>query len=85
MKLTVTRMIKFDGESRLKAVCDVVVNDGLLLRGLRVVALKQGFGVTMPLVPDAKGVWADQVMFLTRHVKALFTHTILAAYNQDTP
>lgn len=82
--LRVERCVRFDGEGTLKAVCDLIVGERFLIKGLRVIEGKQGLFVSMPRQQWKDGKWYDTVRTLTKDAKAEVGRVILEAYHQTS-
>ena len=82
--LTVTRLVKFDGESTVKAYCYLAVGDQFLIKGLRVVEGKNGLFVSMPRQQGKDHRWYDSVVALTKETKTAVGRVVLEAYQQET-
>lgn len=61
VQFKVTKMFRLPEAGSLKAFADVVVNDALVIKGLRVVEGKKGLFVTMPREQGKDSKWYDQV------------------------
>jgi len=80
LQLTVDRVHRLEGDGSLKAFADVVIDEQLLVTGLRVVHGKKGLFVSMPRQESKQGKWFDIVKPLTKEMHAELTRTVLAAY-----
>jgi stage V sporulation protein G len=76
----VTRCFKFEGEGTLKALCDVAICDGFLVKGLRIINGKKGLFVSMPGAKGKDGKWYDNMHPLTAEVRNSLNEAVLSAY-----
>lgn len=74
----VQRIHRFDNTRRLKANVNVIINDALLIRGIRVISGISGLHV---LMPEAHNEFMIQC--LTQELKDQITQTVLEAYNEE--
>lgn len=86
--MTVTRLIRFDGEGSVKAYCDLAVGGSerpvlMTLRGLRVVEGKRGLFVTAPRQQGKDSHWYDVVVF-TKETAREVAEAVLSAYRQES-
>ena len=81
--LAVKRLVKFDGESSLKAYVDLEIVNLFLIKGLRVVEGKSGLFVSMPRQQGKDNKWYDSVVTLTKEVKQEVGRIVLDAYQQQ--
>ena len=80
--LSVKRLVPFEGESSVRAYCDVALDEAFLIRGLRVVEGKHGLFVSMPRQQGKDHKWYDSVVALTRDAKVEVSKVVLEAYLQ---
>ena len=83
-ELTVKRMLRFDTDGAIKAVCDVAVGELFLIRGLRIVDGRNGVFVSMPRQQAKNGRWFDLVSPLSKEIKATLEQTLIAAYERGS-
>jgi len=81
--LSVKRLLKFDGIGTLKAYCDLVIEEQFLIKGVRVIAGKNGLFVSMPRQQGKDQKWYDSVVALTKEAKAEVGRVVLEAYKQE--
>ncbi len=62
------------------AFVDVVVNDGLLIKGFTVCSGKNGPFVGIPSERGKDEKWYEQIEFFDKRVKKQLVDTVLAAY-----
>jgi stage V sporulation protein G len=65
----------------MKAFADIVVNDAVLLKGIRVIEGKKGLFVSMPKLQGKDKKWYDTIMPLNIEVKNQISEVVLKAYN----
>jgi len=83
MDIQVQRMYKFETDRPLKAFVDIVVNNVLLIKGVRVMDGKKGLFVSMPREQSKDQKWYDTIRCLTQEVRDQITEVVLASYNQE--
>ena len=84
MKITNVRIVKIEGEEKLKALASVVFDDCFLLGDLRVVESEEGYFVAMPSKRKRDGSFKDIAYPLNNDFRADMERTILAAYESAT-
>jgi len=80
LEIQVQRMYRFETDRPLKAFIDIVVNDALLIKGLRVMEGKEGLFVAMPREQSKDEKWYDTIRCLTVEIKDQITDVCLKAY-----
>ncbi|MCK5260116.1 MAG: SpoVG family protein [Candidatus Omnitrophica bacterium] len=83
MEIQVQRMYRFETDRPLKAFVDIVINDALLIKGVRVMDGKKGLFVSMPREQSKDQKWYDTIRCLTQEIRDQITETVLAAYNEE--
>ena len=80
--IEVARVYKLEkDESALKAFVDIKVADAVLIKGIRVMAKKEGgLFAAMPSHLAGDGKYYDTVTFLTKEAKEELQNVVLAAY-----
>ncbi len=80
-QVQVSRIYKFQGESKLKAFVDISLA-GLVVKGLRIVEGQNGLFIGMPCQQGKDGRWYNTVYPATKEVREELTQLILSAYNE---
>ena len=83
MDIQVQRMYKFETDRPLKAFVDIVVNNVLLIKGVRVMDGKKGLFVSMPREQSKDQKWYDTIRCLTQEVRDQITEVVLSAYKEE--
>lgn len=81
LEVKVVRLHRFEGDSKLKAFCDVAIGD-FLVKGLRVVEGSKGLFLSMPQEKSKDGKYYPSFAPLTEEAKQALSETVLAAYNE---
>ena len=77
------RIHKITGDSSIKAFVDVSVNDGLLIKNIKVVEGSKGLFVSMPQEKGKDDKWHDTVHPLTKELREDLNKVVLAAYDDS--
>ena len=83
VKMTEKRMNKLDREGTLKAFCDLVIADSILIKGIKVVEGKNGLFASMPREQGKDGNWYDTVIPLTQEARQQISTVVLNAYQAE--
>ena len=78
----VKRMIKFEGDGTLRAICDLSIGEFFLVKGLRIVEGKNGLFVSMPRHQGKDAKWYDSVSPMTKEAREEITGIVLDAYHR---
>ncbi|MGE5308582.1 MAG: septation protein SpoVG family protein [Deltaproteobacteria bacterium] len=80
-ELQVVRLYRFEGDSKLKAFCDVSVGD-FVVKGLRVMEGKNGLFLGMPQEKAKDGKWYNVFFPATPEAKKDLTQLVFDAYEK---
>lgn len=80
-QIEIVRLNRMDGDGALKAFCDIILYDTLIVRGLRVIKGKNGLFVGMPRERSKDGKWYEIVRPVSRDVKQVIEKVVLEAYS----
>jgi len=78
--ISVSRVCKLDGDSKLKAFVDVSIS-GIVVKGFSVVNGNKGLFVSMPRHQGKDGKWYNTVYPATKELKQQLSEAVLEAYN----
>ena len=83
LDILVQRMYRLETDRPLKAFTDIIVNDCLLIKGVRVLEGKTGLFVSMPREKASDEKWYDTVRCLTQEVRDQITEVVIRAYKEE--
>lgn len=84
LEIQVQRMYRFESDRPLKAFADIIVNDAILIKGIKVLEGKNGLFVSMPQEQAKDKKWYDSVRCLTQETRDQITQVVLAAYREES-
>lgn len=82
LEIQVQRMYRFESDRPLKAFADIIVNDVLLIKGIKVLEGKNGLFVSMPQEQAQDKKWYDSVRCLTKDCRDQITEVVLSIYKE---
>ena len=83
LEIQVQRMYRFESNRPLKAFADIIVNDALLIKGIKVLEGKNGLFVSMPQEQAKDKKWYDSIRCLTQDLREQITEVVLSVYNEE--
>ena len=86
LDIKVQRMYRFETQRPLKAFADLIINDALLIKGVRVMEHSKKPGelfVSMPREQAKDSKWYDTIRCLTADCRDEITRVCLEAYKED--
>ncbi len=81
-EIQVQRMYRFESDRPLKAFADIIINDALLIKGIKVLEGKNGLFVSMPQEQAKDRKWYDSVRCLTQEIRDQITEIVLSVYKE---
>ena len=81
-KIEVTRICKINPEGSLKAFAEVLYNNAVLIKGLRIVDSEDGLFVAMPQEKGKNGKWYENVTITSKELQEEIEKTVLEAFDQ---
>ena len=81
LTIKVDRIYPFRSEGALRAFCDIVVNDAIMIKGIKVLNGREGLFVSMPQEKGKDDKWWDSVRCMTQEVRQYISEEVLSAYN----
>lgn len=84
LSFKVTRLYRIEGDGNIKAFVDIVVNESLLLKGLRIIEGKRGLFVSMPKEKGKDNRWYETIHPMSNELKDEISNTVLSAYNNQS-
>ncbi len=82
VEVRVERIHRLDGEGSLKGFADISIAGTFLVKGLRIVAGKEGLFVSMPRKQGKDGNWYNTVYLLNKALKEKLADIVLSAYEE---
>lgn len=81
MEITDVRIRKIDGQTRLRAVVSITIDDAFAVHELRVIEGKEGLFVAMPSREASDGTFRDLAHPINTETRALIEKAVLDKYN----
>lgn len=82
LKIQVERIQRLDGKGSLKGFADISIANTFLIKGLKIVAGKEGLFVGMPSKQGKDGNWYNIIMLLNKEVKQQLSDLVISAYEE---
>jgi stage V sporulation protein G len=81
MTITDVRLIKVDGQNRLKAIAAITIDDCFVVHELRVIEGDTGLFVAMPSRKRASGEYKDIAHPINQETREIIENKVLEVYN----
>lgn len=82
MVITDVRIRKIDGQTRLRAVASITIDDAFAVHELRIIEGKEGLFVAMPSRESNDGTFRDLAHPINAETRAMVEKIVLDKYNE---
>ncbi len=82
MVITDVRIRKIDGQTRLRAVASITIDDAFAVHELRIIEGKEGLFVAMPSRESNDGTFRDLAHPINAETRAMVEKAVLDKYNE---
>lgn len=82
LDIAIANIYRFEGSDTLKAFCDIIVSDSMLIKGLRIMQGRNGLFVRMPAKQGKDGKWYESIRPMSKEVRDVLNETIINAFNE---
>lgn len=82
MEITDIRLIKVDGQNRLKAIAAITIDDCFVVHELRVIEGDSGLFVAMPSRKRSTGEYKDIAHPINQETRQMIENKVIEVYNE---
>ena len=79
-EVTILRMYRTEGDMSTKAFCDIMINETVIIKGIRVMEGKSGLFVKLPNKQGKDGRWYNLVSPASKEIMEYLNELILGAF-----
>ena len=83
VEVNVERLYRLDSDGVLKGFADISICNSLVVKGLRIVAGKNGLFVGMPQQLGKDGKWYNRVLLTNDSLKDKLNNLVLSAFEEE--
>jgi stage V sporulation protein G len=83
VEVNVERVYRLDGDSALRGFADISICKSIVVKGLRIVAGKNGLFVGMPQQLGKDGKWHNRVALMDDSLKDRLSELVLSAFEEE--
>ena len=81
LDIEIANIYRLDGSGSLKAFCDIIVSDILLVKGIRIMEGSKGLFVRMPARAGKDGKWYESIRPMSKEIRDALNEVIIKAFN----
>lgn len=82
LDVEIAKIYRLEGNGALKAFCDIVVSNIVLVKGLRIVEGRNGLFVRMPARVGKDGKWYESITPMNKEIRDNLNEIILTAFKE---
>ena len=82
LDIEIANIYRFDGDGSIKAFCDIIVSNILLIKGLRIMEGRNGLFVRMPAKAGKDGKWYESIRPMSKEIRDALNEVIIKAFNE---
>ena len=82
MQITDVRIRKIEGQTRLRAIASITIDDAFAVHELRIIEGKEGLFVAMPSRESNDGTFRDLAHPINAETRAMVEKAVLDKYNE---
>ncbi len=80
--IAIANIYRLDSEGPLKAFCDIIVSQTILIKGIRIIEGRKGLFVKMPSKEGKDGKWYESVRPMSKEIRDFLNETIIKAFTE---
>lgn len=80
--IEIAKIYRLEGNGAVKAFCDIIVANILLIKGLRIIEGKNGLFVRMPARVGKDGKWYESIAPMSKEIRDNLNEIILTAFKE---
>ena len=82
LDIEIANIYRFDGDGSIKALCDIVVSNILLIKGIRIMEGRNGLFVRMPSKMGKDGKWYESIRPMSKEIRNALSELVIKAFNE---
>ena len=82
LDIEIANIYRFDGSGAIKAFCDIIVSNTMLIKGIRIMEGQNGLFIRMPAKRGKDGKWYESIRPMSKEVRNSLNETIIKAFNE---
>ena len=81
LDIEIANIYRLEGDGALKAFCDIIVSNIMLIKGIRIVEGRNGLFVKMPTRQSKDGKWYESIKPMSKEIRVTLSELIIQAFN----
>ena len=82
MKIEVKVYRTYDSDSKMKAMCNVRIDDTFCINGVKLIQGNNGYFIGMPQYTDKNGKYHDHCFIVSKDAKEKVREAVINSYNE---
>lgn len=80
--IEIANIYRFDGDGSIKAFCDIIVSNVMLIKGIRILEGRNGLFVRMPSKQGKDGRWYESIKPVSKEIRDALNEIVIKAFNE---
>ena len=81
LDIEIANIYRLNDNSSIKAFCDIIVSDMVLIKGIRIIEGRNGLFVRMPAKAGKDGKWYESITPMSKEIRDALNEIIIKAFN----
>ncbi len=81
LDIEIANIYRFDGGGSIKAFCDIIVSNVLIIKGIRIIEGRNGLFVKMPFNANKDERWYESIRPMSKEIRSALNEIIIKAFN----
>jgi stage V sporulation protein G len=82
VNIEIATIYRLDGDKSIKAFCDIIVSNALLIKGIRIMEGRNGLFVRMASKLGKDGRWYESIQPMNKEIRELLNEVIIKAFKE---
>ena len=82
LDIEIANIYRFDGDGSIKAFCDIIVSNVMLIKGIRILEGRNGLFVRMPSKQSKDGRWYESIKPMSKEIRDALNEIVIKAFNE---
>lgn len=79
--IEIANIYRFEGDGAIRAFCDIIVSNAMLIKGIRIFEGRNGLFVRMPAKQSKDGKWYESIRPMSKEIRDALNEVIIKAFN----
>ena len=82
LDIEIANIYRFDGDGSIKAFCDIIVSNIMLIKGVRILEGRNGLFIRMPSKQGKDGRWYESIRPMSKEIRSALNEIVIKAFDE---